>query len=165
MTDSTNIDEIVTKVPEGTDISSFGTDEKRTWEAQDRFLRVFARTRTKTKSSEAAGVHRDTARRWESDNVLGFQARLAVANEVFTDGLEQKALDLVRDLTPTNSPLLLITLLNRHLPEVYRPGVVVPDDRAKEVLEFLRNPKRGHPKDASGAVEEAHEIIRVGRTD
>lgn len=117
----------------------FGTSQIRTWRAQECFLDEFAVTRTKTGAGRRSGVHRETARLWERDDVFGFRERLQRAGDAFRDALEEHALSIVRQLGPTNSPLLLITLLNRHLPEVYRTNVVMVDETPKDLLKELRN--------------------------
>ena len=69
---------------------------------------------------------------------FGFRRAKTRALDEFGDLLEDLALELVKGLSVTNSPLLLITLLNANKPDKYRPGVVVVDDTAKDLLAELR---------------------------
>jgi hypothetical protein len=115
-------------------VASFTTVEKATWHRQERFLVQYRRTRTKTEAARYAGINPSTERLWVIRDALGYVARLADADKAFCDGLETFALDIVRQLGPRNSPLLLITLLNRHLPDLYRPNATIPDDTARDIL-------------------------------
>lgn len=122
---------------------------RSTWDRQSRFLAEYAKCRTKATASKAAGVNRDTVHSWEVADKLGFRHRLAASDELFTDSLEDFAHYIARQLGPKNSPLLLITLLNRHLPHLYRPNVLPTDEKSKEVLKEIRQ-LVGEEKDTPG---------------
>ena len=83
--------------------------------------------------------------------------------------MQDKAVELVKELKPGNSPLILIAMLNAHWPDKYRPNVVPTDDTAKELLDRLRG--GGRRKDqasealldgngSSAAVSEAADLLR-----
>ena len=133
---------------------------------QGRFLEQYARTRTKTTAARYAGIHRTTVRLWEVNDTLGFRAKLAAASEVFTDSLEQFAVETAFQMKPNGSPILLLSLLNANLPEKYRSGMAERDDTVKNVLAELKQISMRQQKtrklDAETKhVEEAERIINT----
>ena len=106
--------------------------DKNTWEDQNRFLAAFALCRQKATAARAVGIGRSTVYWWEGKDHLGFKDRLREADEVFTDDLENLALNRVRAQKPSDTPVLLITLLNANLPDKYRPNSVAPSETMTE---------------------------------
>jgi len=138
--------------------------EDRIRKTQERFLEQYGRTRTKTTAAKYAGISTEAARLWEVNDTLGFRAKLATASEVFTDRLEQFAIESAFQMKPGQSPLLLITLLNANLPEKYRTGMLERDDTVKNVLSELkqismRQQKNRKVQSETNHVEEAERII------
>ena len=133
---------------------------------QDRFLELYEKSRAKGTSAKGVGVVRETVRLWEKKDILGFKKRLEEADEKFCDTLEQKALALIEDMSVTNSPLLLITLLNANLPHKYRPNVIVPDETAKDMLQELRKLSKGQKvkkdaEDEQSPLEQAEQALNI----
>jgi hypothetical protein len=135
---------------------------------QDRFLELYEKSRAKGTSAKGVGVVRETVRLWEKKDILGFKKRLEEADEKFCDTLEQKALALIDDMSVTNSPLLLITLLNANLPNKYRPNVIVPDETAKDMLQELRKLSKGQKDkvkedtaDEQSPLEQAEQALNI----
>ena len=165
-----NIAPDATSAPGGPTANRARTLQKRTREAQDRFLEAFARDGTVLRASKATGVGRTTVYDWERGDVQGFRHRYENARHAFRESLEAHALDIAQQLGPTNSPLLLITLLNANWPEKYRQNVVVTDDTAKDVLKELKlatrprkaRRKAGDPSDAE-AVRTVEELLAPTR--
>ena len=75
------------------------------------------------------------------------------------------ALERVRAQKPSDSPILLITLLNANLPEKYRPNVVVSDDTtAKQLLAKLgEGAKRATAPDTEPVADNVMPLSRVRR--
>ena len=127
--------------------SRISPPEKARYDTQTKFLRGLAVGGTNLAGLSMSGVHRRTIWQWKTDDTLGFRERYDKAKEHFTDSLETIALNLVKQLGPGNSPVLLITLLNANLPEKYRPNVTVSDDTAKETLNAITKAAKKVVKD------------------
>ena len=138
----------------GINEEELSTRYRKVLKEQDRFLELYEKSRAKGTSAKGVGVVRETVRLWEKKDILGFKKRLEEADEKFCDTLEQKALALIDDMSVTNSPLLLITLLNANLPHKYRPNVIVPDETAKDMLEELRKLSKGQKDKVKQSTEE-----------
>ena len=138
------------------DLAQLNVTDKRTWKSQERFLEQYRKTRTKTTSAKFAGVSREAARLWERGDKLGFVARLAEADEVFCDKLEEIGLERIHKQAENAHPLLYITFLNANIPHKYRPNTVVLDDEdSKDIradLKKLVNQGKRKPKDEDGSV-------------
>ena len=146
--------EIVMESSSGIKEEELSTRYRKVLKEQDSFLRLYEKSRAKGTSAKGAGVVRETVRLWEKKDILGFKKRLEEADEKFCDTLEQKALALIDDMSVTNSPLLLITLLNANLPNKYRPNVIVPDETAKDMLQELRKLSKGQKDKVKQSTEE-----------
>ena len=116
----------------------FGLRPKRTLSLQDKYLSAWSQSGTSRAAHRTSGINRVTTYKWNLNDTYGFTARLSDGKQELSDELEEIALDLVRQLKPTNSPLLLLALLNANLPEKYRTNVVASDDTAKDTLKELR---------------------------
>lgn len=101
------------------------------------YLSGYAVSGTTKAGLKASGLDRRTVNRWKESDMFGFRARFDEAQQAFRDSLESIAVDLVKQLKPGQTPLLLITLLNANLPDKYRPNVVVADDSAKRTLDAI----------------------------
>ena len=119
--------------------------KKRQWRRQDKYLKSYQETRSKSVAAIASGVTYRTAMKWQKTNEFGFIERLEEADLMFCEGLEQLALERVKMQDAKANPVLLITLLNANLPNKYRPTVVMNDDAAKDVLKELRSLSKDKP--------------------
>jgi hypothetical protein len=116
----------------------FGLRPKRTLSLQDKYVSAWSKSGTSRQAHQTSGINRVTTYKWNLNDTYGFTARLSDGKQELSDELEEIALDLVRQLKPTNSPLLLLALLNANLPEKYRTNIVGTDDTAKDTLKELR---------------------------
>ena len=135
-------------------LRNLSAKEKNTWTRQDRFLRAFAVCRTKSTAARAAGIDRNTVIYWERHDTLGFKERLAYADEVFLNSLEDLALNRVRAQKPSDNPTLLIMLLNGNLPDKYRPNSIAPSETMTETLQAMKQAVREHRKLSDGSETE-----------
>ena len=135
-----------------------GPSEKRRWRNQERFLKCYQETRSKTVSARYAGVKYRAIMRWLKDNIYGFAERLEETDLEFCENLEQLALQRVKMQTAQSNPVLMIALLNANLPSKYRPTVVVADDTAKDVMRELRSLAKSLPDTKSSSVESSSNV-------
>jgi len=105
---------------------------------QDTFLLLYAEVGSIRAASAELGINRRTPLRWVEGDVQGFKERFADAKHNFREMLQDLAVSRVKDQGPRDNPVLLITLLNAHWSEKYRPQTTVVDDTAKEVLSEMR---------------------------
>jgi hypothetical protein len=153
--------------PYGVDLSTLGLKERQTWDRQETFLAAYADAGSIRKAAPAAQISREAVRVWQRDDILKFKDRLEHAQHSFREMLQDKAIELVKELKPGNSPLLLIALLNAHWPDKYRPNVVPTDDTAKDLLAQLRRGGRRKDQDSEvpvdsntpGVVSEAEDVV------
>ena len=149
----------------GIDMDEWNTQQKRTWESQERYLAYYSQHRTKGTSAVHAGVGRTTAHRWDVENVLGFAKRLEHADQHFLNQLETHALNVALQTKAGQSPILLLAMLNDNLPDKYRPNVTVDDGTARETLEELRSLSKTHkasraPGQARGDGDDDQRVVR-----
>ena len=128
--------------------------KKRQWRRQDKYLKSYQETRSKSVAAITSGVTYRTAMKWQKTNEFGFIERLEEADLMFCEGLEQLALERVKMHDAKANPVLLITLLNANLPNKYRPTVVMNDDVAKDVLRELRSLSKDKPVNESDSVSD-----------
>ena len=128
--------------------------KKRQWRRQDKYLKSYQETRSKSVAAITSGVTYRTAMKWQKTNEFGFIERLEEADLMFCEGLEQLALERVKMQDAKANPVLLITLLNANLPNKYRPTVVMNDDVAKDVLRELRSLSKDKPVNESDSVSD-----------
>jgi hypothetical protein len=155
----------------GLNLSTLVLKERQTWDRQETFLAAYADAGSIRKAAPAAQISREAVRVWQRDDVLKFKDRLEHAQHSFREMLQDKAVELVKELKPGNSPLILIAMLNANWPDKYRPNVVATDDTAKDLLARLRRGRKAPETDAepspdsngAGAVDEAENILRRKR--
>ena len=147
-------------------LDSLDTVNKNTREDQNRFLAAFALCRQKATAARATGIGRSTVYWWEGNDHLGFKERLREADEFFTDDLENLVLNRVRVQKPSDTPVLLITLLNANLPDKYRPTSVAPSETMTETLQAMKQATREFEKlsdgSESGTITETTVVIKKG---
>jgi len=116
-----------------------GTVDRRTWKDQEHFLAQYAKSGTIMRAAEATNVSRETVRRWQRADKLGFADRFDSARERFREELEEIAFARLRDPQGNRgSDVLLITMLNAHWPEKYRPNAQPEDQAALRFLSAIR---------------------------
>ena len=65
--------------PAEVDLGVLDAVRKRQWEAQNRFLKAYSVTKTKTTACEASGVSYAVVWVWEKQNAQGFKQRIEIA--------------------------------------------------------------------------------------
>ena len=103
---------------------------------QEEFLKAYASRGTIRAAAMAAGVERITVNVWKKDPV--FRDKFELAKDDFREQLEEIAFQRLRDQTSKDNPVLLITLLNAHFPERYRPKEAPVNEDAKEFMTEMR---------------------------
>ena len=114
-------------------------------------------------------MSRNTVWSWQKNDIHGFAKKYEKGKEEFREYLQDIAVDRVKDQKPNDNPVLLITLLNAHWPEKYRPGSTGADNAAKEIMsewkKWVKQSKKTTPpadeekSDSQQAVEEAQQIL------
>lgn len=121
------------------DLSQLDTTDSRIWTDQEHFLAQYGKCGTIMRAAEATNVSRETVRRWQRANKLGFAERFDLARERFREELEEIAFERLRDPQGNRgSDVLLITMLNAHWPEKYRPNAQPEDQAALRLMSMLR---------------------------
>lgn len=103
---------------------------------QKDFLEAFVSFGTIRAACKSAGVDRDTVKKWRKGD--DFRAKFDNAKDDFREQLEEIAFQRLRDQTSKDNPVLLITLLNAHFPERYRPKEAPVNEDAKEFMMEMR---------------------------
>ena len=116
-----------------------GTDPEDTVLRQDIFLSHYSELGSIRAASEASGMSRSTPHQWVKDDKHGFAKRFEDAKHDFREMLQDLAVNRVKDQGPKDNPVLLITLLNAHWAEKYRPKESGVDETAKDTLKVLRD--------------------------
>jgi hypothetical protein len=116
---------------------SHGTKER-----QARFLELFGKFGQVTATAEATGIDRVTHYDWIKRDINAYRVKFDAAQQVWREALESRAMARIDDPQGNRgSDVLLLAMLNASWPDKYRPGVIVADDTAKDLLAELR--KRG----------------------
>ena len=113
---------------------------------QSTFLMAYAVAGSIRAAAESIGIIRDTVYTWVREDKNDFRAKFTAVKEDFREYLQDMAMDRVKAQKPGDNPVLLITLLNAHWPEKYRPNTIVTDGTAKEVMaewkQWVKNSKK-----------------------
>lgn len=113
---------------------------------QDNFLAAYSVVGSIKTAAENTGIIRGTVYSWVQEDKHNFRAKFTAVKEDFREYLQDMAINRVKDQKPGDNPVLLITLLNAHWPEKYRPNTVVSDGTAKEVMaewkQWVKNSKK-----------------------
>ena len=115
-----------------------GTDPEDTVLSQDIFLSHYSELGSIRAASEASGMSRSTPHQWVKDDKHGFAKRFEDAKHDFREMLQDLAVNRVKDQGPKDNPVLLITLLNAHWADKYRPKESGVAETAKDTLKVLR---------------------------
>ena len=101
---------------------------------QDVFLKAYEKFGVITRACESIGLHRDTVRKWKTHDWYGFRERFFDSHMVFTESLEELAINRVKVQKPSDNPTLLIALLNANHPDKYRPQSGTTDEAARDLM-------------------------------
>jgi AcrR family transcriptional regulator len=112
--------------------------EMDTKRKQSVFIAIFSNGASLRSAAKEADVNRATVYRWIENDYLGFRERYDAAHADFKDSLIEMALHRVNDQKSSDSPLLLITLLNAYIPEKFRPNTIATEEVAKDTIKELR---------------------------
>lgn len=82
---------------------------------------------------------------------------MEAARHVFREYLQDMAFERVKNQKPDANPVLMITLLNRFWPEVFRRDAYRADDPAKEVMMDLRKWMKANSPESKKTEEEVEE--------
>ena len=122
-------------MPPKRDRSYKGTREPELVKAkQEAFLAAYGECGSIRAACEAAEVGRSTTNQWRTQNTQNFREKFAIAQEMFREMLQDMAVGRVKDQKPNDNPVLLITLLNAHYPELYRRDSHTGDTQMKDLL-------------------------------
>ena len=113
---------------------------------QKLFLQGIRETGTITSGLErAGGIDRSTYKKWLA-NDPDFPELFDDAQKEFGERLEAVVIGIVMDPEAVKkNPLLMITMLNSHLPWKYRQTGIVQEDTAREVLKEFRKAAKKSP--------------------
>ena len=121
------------------------------------FLEEYAKTRTVSSAVSGLSVSRRTIYEWFSEDIE-FKQKFDDAKLAVGESLESNAFRLIDEMMVENDykrPLLLITMLNAHLPERYKQSDNAGEDSRQLISEFRKMAKSKKPK----VVKEAEDII------
>ena len=123
------------------------------------FLLAYEEHGTIRGAAAAAGISRDSYRRWHAED-MEFVRRLDDVKQSFAESLEELSLERVRNPDKNRgSDLLLITLMNANMPSKYRPQTGMSEDSAKELIIEWRRAAREVQKDVG--VGGGEEVLAV----
>ena len=111
------------------------TETKR---KQDAFIRVYRQGASIKAAAEGVGTSRRSIRRWVAEDTFGFTEKYDAAQSDFKDSLIEMAMNRLNEQKATDSPLLLITMLNAYIPEKFRPTTASTEEVAKDTIKELR---------------------------
>ena len=138
-------------------IDSLSKVDRNTWDGQELYFVAFGRCGTLTKSAGAAGIHRETVRRWETDDKFSFRQRIRDAQHAYQDYLENLALERVENPKGnTGGDTLLIALNNANNPEKWR-GSTVTMELSDEMRDFMQR-RQAEDSEARKALPEPEVI-------
>ena len=128
---------------------------KNTTARKGAFLNAYAISGTVTSAARSIGISPTTPYDWLKHNTDGLKANFEQAKQSFADSLESLAFERVQ--TRDTNDVLLITLLNAHKPDKYRPNTQNNNEQASEVIAKLTRLTRK----SAGGQEEIVEIAEV----
>ena len=105
---------------------------------QDRFLDSYSILGSIRSATEVAGLGRRIVHGWISEDKYGFKERFEEAKHNFREMLQDLAVERVKEQGAKDNPVLLITLLNAHWGEKYRPQVAGTDEAARDLMMEMR---------------------------
>ena len=128
---------------------------KNTDVRQDTFCNVYAQVGTISAAAKSCAIDPSTIYAWAHSDSYGFKKKFEQAKQSFADSLESLAFERVQ--TRDTNDVLLITLLNAHKPDKYRPNTQNNNEQASEVIAKLTRLTRK----SAGGQEEIVEVAEV----
>ena len=128
------------------------------------FLQEYKISRTVSSAVSKLEVNRDTIYEWFKQDPE-FKQNFDDEKLAIGEGLESTAFTLIDKMLEKGDygrPVLLITMLNAHLPERYKQTDNTSDDSRQLISEFRKMAKTKKPKPK--AVKEAEDIINDSNT-
>ena len=105
---------------------------------QNAFLKCYSVAGSIRASARELGMERSTVTKWLINDVLGFRERFEEAKHNFREMLQDMAVERLKEQGPKDNPVLLITMLNAHWGEKYRPQVAGTDEAARDLMMEMR---------------------------
>ena len=112
--------------------------DQETKKNQDRFIGIYRQGASVKSAAEGTGISRRTVQLWVKADKFGFTERFDGAQSDFKDSLIEMAMGRLNEQKPSDSPLLLITMLNAYIPEKFRPTSASTEEVAKDTIKELR---------------------------
>jgi len=135
---------------------------KRKEQIKKTFLNKYREQRTISSAISGLKVNRDTIYEWFKEDPE-FKQKFDEEKLAVGESLESKAFQLIDNMVKKGDygrPVLLITMLNAHLPERYKQSDNTGDDSRQLISEFRKMAKKKGSKSLkSKAVKEAEDII------
>ena len=139
---------------------AFSNEEKV--ELKKKFLKAFGKSRTISSAVSGLPVGRNSIYEWFKED-SEFKQEFDDAKLAVGESLESTAFTLIDKMLQSGDysrPLLLITMLNAHLPERYKAGDNTGDDSRQLISEFRKMAKSNKENKPKTKVEkEAEDII------
>jgi hypothetical protein len=138
---------------------------------QDLFLESYSRLGSIRAVVEEIKISRSTYYEWQKNDKYGFAERFETAKHEFREMLQDMAVNRVKEQKASANPLLLITLLNAHWSEKYKPRDSGADETAKETLKELRDKFKfvtrteEEVEDSKTALQQAKDVIEGKKSD
>lgn len=134
-------------------------NDKDKVDLKKKFLTEFGKTRTISSAVSGLPVGRNSIYEWFKED-SEFKQKFDDAKLAVGESLESTAFTLIDRMLQSGDysrPLLLITMLNAHLPERYRANDNTGDDSRQLISEFRKMAKKKQAKPK--VVKEAEDII------
>ena len=112
--------------------------EQETKQKQEIFLSIYSKGASIASAAKGAGTSRQTVKRWVDGDLFGFREVYENAQSDFKDSLIERAMSRLNEQKASDSPLLLITMLNAYIPERFRPNTLATEEVAKDTIKELR---------------------------
>ena len=128
------------------------------------FIEQFKKSRTISSAVSSLPINRDTIYSWFKQDP-DFKQEFDDEKLAVGEGLESKACQVIDKMVEKGDygrPVLLITMLNAHLPERYKQSDNTGDDSRQLISEFRKMAREKKAK--SKAVEQAEDIINDPNT-
>ena len=136
--------------------------DKRKEQIKKTFLNEYREQRTISSALSGLKVNRDTLYEWFKGDPE-FKQKFDEEKLAVGESLESKAFQLIDNMVKKGDygrPVLLITMLNAHLPERYKQSDNTGDDSRQLISEFRKMAKKkGSKNPKSKVVKEAEDII------
>tara|TARA_R100000458_G_C8227349_1_gene210034 strand:+ start:163 stop:597 length:435 start_codon:yes stop_codon:yes gene_type:complete len=128
------------------------------------FIKRYKETKTISSAVSGLNISRDTVYDWFKQDPE-FKQNFDDEKLAVGEGLESKAFQLIDKMVEKGDygrPVLLITMLNAHLPERYKQSDNTGDDSRQLISEFRKMAKSKQAK--TKAEQEAEDIINDSNT-